>query len=303
MGIKRVVDTSFWTDGKVDEFTPEDKYFMLYLLTNPYTRQLGIYEISIKQVAFHLGYSVEAVKALIERFEKKYGIIAFSPETNEIAIINFLRHSVVKGGKPVEDCIKLDMTKVKNKSLIDYVFSKLKGNDDLNVTVKKVINDYFNEINNENGNDNDNDNERIVPRIVDESYPDSSNKHPRGEYNHVFLSDEEEEKLIDEYGIEFALRAIKFLDEYMEEKKDFKSDSHYLTIKRWVIDAAQEKEAKDIKNGKVKPARYGDFDVNVAFNSALERSYSDQAKTAADDKNIKQRMEALKAELGQGAEQ
>ena len=29
MGIKRIVDTSFWTDGKVDEFTPEDKYLML----------------------------------------------------------------------------------------------------------------------------------------------------------------------------------------------------------------------------------------------------------------------------------
>ena len=58
MGIKRLVDTSLWTDGKVDEFTPEDKYFMLYLLTNPFTTQLGIYELSIKQAAFQMGYSV-----------------------------------------------------------------------------------------------------------------------------------------------------------------------------------------------------------------------------------------------------
>ena len=49
MGIKRIVDVSFWTDGKVDEFSPEDKYFMLYLLTNPFSKQLGIYEISIRQ--------------------------------------------------------------------------------------------------------------------------------------------------------------------------------------------------------------------------------------------------------------
>ena len=48
MGIKRVVDTSFWTDDKVLEFTPEDRYFMLYLLTNPHTTQLGIYSISPK---------------------------------------------------------------------------------------------------------------------------------------------------------------------------------------------------------------------------------------------------------------
>ena len=125
MGIKRIVDTSFWTDGKVDEFSPEDKYFMLYLLTNPFTTQLGIYEISIKQVAFQLGYSVDAVKVLLDRFEAKYDMIIYSQKTNEIAIKNFLRHSIIKGGKPVEDCIKKEMSKVKNKSLIDEVFGVL----------------------------------------------------------------------------------------------------------------------------------------------------------------------------------
>ena len=55
MGLKRIVSTDFWTDGKVDDFTPEDKYFMLYLLTNPCSSLLGIYEISIKQAAFQMG--------------------------------------------------------------------------------------------------------------------------------------------------------------------------------------------------------------------------------------------------------
>lgn len=171
MGIKRIVDTSFWTDGKVDEFTPEDKYFMLYLLTNPFTTQLGIYEISIKQAAFQLGYSMDAVKALIDRFENKYGILIYSPKTDEIAIKNFLRHSIVKGGKPVEDCIKKEMLKVKNKKLIAKVFNHISDKDDLNVTVSKIItlykneNDIENDIENDNDNGNDNDNE--------ESYHDS----------------------------------------------------------------------------------------------------------------------------------
>ena len=217
MGVKRIVDTTFWTDGKVDEFTPEDKYFMLYLLTNPYSKQLGIYEISVKQAAFQLGYSVDAVKTLIDRFESKYKIIAFSPSTNEIAILNFLRHSVVKGGKPVEDCIKQDMTRVKNKKLIEFVFSRLKGKDGLNATVKKIIDEYFNEndIHNDNDNDNDNDNERIVDESYHESYHESSPKRAHGEYKHVFLSDDEEEKLIEEYGVDITARAIIFLDEYI----------------------------------------------------------------------------------------
>ena len=44
MAMFRKVHTEFWTDPKVlEEMTPEDKYFMLYLLTNPNTTQIGIY--------------------------------------------------------------------------------------------------------------------------------------------------------------------------------------------------------------------------------------------------------------------
>ena len=182
MGIKRIVDTAFWTDGKVDEFSPEDKYFMLYLLTNPFSTQLGIYEISIKQVAFQMGYSMDAVKVLIERFENKYHMIFYSSETNEIAIKNFLRHSIIKGGAPVRDCLIKEMRKVKNKELISKVFAHIKGLDTLNETVKNIIaeyeeNDtdtikYSNE--KDNNNDNENENENDVSstyrgRIVDVS--------------------------------------------------------------------------------------------------------------------------------------
>lgn len=142
MGIKRIVDTAFWTDGKVDDFTPEDKYFMLYLLTNPFTTQLGIYELSIRQAAFHLGYSKEAFRALLERFQNKYGVIIYSEDTNEVAIKNFLRHSIIKGGAPVRDCLIKELKKVKNRDLIAFVFSHIKQYENLNETVKKIIDEY-----------------------------------------------------------------------------------------------------------------------------------------------------------------
>ena len=70
MSVKRVVDTDFWNDSKVsDLFSAEDKYFMLYLLTNPHTTQLGIYELPISKAANELGYSKDVVKVLLERFE------------------------------------------------------------------------------------------------------------------------------------------------------------------------------------------------------------------------------------------
>lgn len=185
MGIKRIVDTSFWTDGKVDEFSPEDKYFMLYLLTNPFSTQLGIYGISIKQVAFQLGYSMDTVRVLLDRFENKYGIIIYSKETSEIAIKNFLRHSIVKGGFPVRDCLIKEMARVKNKDLIAQIFAHIKCREDLNKTVAEIIAEYEekngvlaysnsnkkdNENDNENENDNDNEDtstyrQRIVPIV------------------------------------------------------------------------------------------------------------------------------------------
>ena len=172
MGIKRIVDTSFWTDGKVDEFSPEDKYFMLYLLTCPFTKQLGIYEISVKQVAFQLGYSVDAVKVLLDRFENKYGIIIYSEATNEVAIKNYLKHSIIKGGAPVRDCLIREMKQVKNKTLIAEVFAHIKSYGSLNATVKNLIAEYeekngkllySNKKDNDNEIDNDNDNEVSYP--------------------------------------------------------------------------------------------------------------------------------------------
>ena len=238
MGIKRIVDTSFWTDGKVDEFSPEDKYFMLYLLTNPFTTQLGIYEISVKQVAFHLGYSVDAVNVLLERFENKYGIIIFSKTTNEVAIRNFLRHSIIKGGAPVRDCLIKEMKKVKDKSLIAKVFSHIKG-DSLNETVKNIIAEYEQKngslnYSNEKNNDNENDNENDVS--YHDSYNDSSTnrskpvRHKYGLYKNVLLSDDDLEKLKTEFS-DWEQR-IERLSEYIASTgKSYKN--HLATIRAW----------------------------------------------------------------------
>ena len=159
MGLKRIVSTDFWTDGKVDDFTPEDKYFMLYLLTNPSSTLLGIYEISIKQAAFHMGYSPETVTGLIDRFQNRYGIVIYSKKTNEIAIKNYLRHGIVKGGKPIADCLLSDINAVKDKELISAVFDHVLRYKDLNKTVLHVISNYMSGGNGQDdGQEQDNDN-------------------------------------------------------------------------------------------------------------------------------------------------
>ncbi len=139
--VKRAVSVSFWTDKKVTEnFSPEDKFFMLYLLTNPQTTQLGIYEFSVSDASHRTGYSKETINILLNRFENVYGIIKYSQITGEVAIKNFLRHSIVKGGKPVMDCLLKEEKKVKDKSLLQYVFDNLENyKESLNLTVLEFM--------------------------------------------------------------------------------------------------------------------------------------------------------------------
>lgn len=162
--INRVVSTSFWEDETiVNDFSPEDKYFYLYLITNPHTSQLGVYKLVPKTAAFELGYSKEAVMVLLERFENKYDMIRYNKETCEVAIKNYLRHSVVKGGKPVMDCLIKEESRVEDKTLLEYVYDNNIHKDNLNITVKDYLIHLGNLLNkNINDNDNDNDNERIV---------------------------------------------------------------------------------------------------------------------------------------------
>lgn len=183
--VKRPVDTSFWEDDKIiDQFTPEDRYFMLYLLTNPHTTQVGIYHLPYKFAAFELGYSLEATKSLIDRFENKYHVIAYSKDHQEIAILNALKHNIVKGGKPVEDCIRSELRQVKDTSLIEKVYDHLtdfweSSHRKVDRSIQLIFSDLLQRrkepkeellLNDkENENDKDNENENENERIVDDS--------------------------------------------------------------------------------------------------------------------------------------
>ena len=252
MGIKRIVDVSFWTDGKVDEFTPEDKYFMLWLMTNPFSTLLGIYEISIKQAAFQMGYSPEAVTGLLDRFANKYGVILYSKDTGEIAIKNFLRHSIVKGGKPVVDCIKRDMQAVKNKDLIRAVFEHISAKGGINQTVQAIIAEYL-------GNGNGNGNGNGV------SYPDTGNESPtnrpkpikgiHGVNENVLLSAAEYNKLKELYPDSY-IKKIDKLSIYMY-RTGKQYEDHFSIIQQWAKEDA-ERNSSAVSNPFLKMAQGGE---------------------------------------------
>lgn len=94
-------------------------------------------------------------------------------------------------------------------------------------------------------------------------------KHKHGEFQNVLLTDAELQKLTDEYGGILTLEAITYLDEYIEEKA-YKSKSHYLAIKRWVIEAVQDRKKKPVANA-TKPKNTTDD-----FMSQLQQMYNEE---------------------------
>ena len=77
-------------------------------------------------------------------------------------------------------------------------------------------------------------------------------KHKFGEYQHVLLTDQELQKLRAEY--ENTDELIKYLDEYIE-MKGYKAKSHYLCIKKWVVDAVNKNAPKTVKKQDKKPSK------------------------------------------------
>ena len=85
-----------------------------------------------------------------------------------------------------------------------------------------------------------------IPASEDKSSTASAkaSKHKYGEYKNVLLKDEELQRLKQDYLNWEEL--IKYLDEYIE-MKGYKAKSHYLCIKKWVVDAVNKNKKSSDK--------------------------------------------------------
>lgn len=121
MATYRKLHTTFWTDPFVENLTQEQKLFYLYLITNTKTKQSGIYEITKKYMAFETGFSIKEITELITYFVND-GKILYSETTNEIAIVNWVKHNLSLSHSVLK-CIETDLYEVKDKVLIKTLYT------------------------------------------------------------------------------------------------------------------------------------------------------------------------------------
>lgn len=159
MAIYRNISMSFWSDTKVvDNFSPEDKFFMLYCLTNTYTNLCGCYEISIKQMSRDTGYNEETIKTLLKRFTEEYKVIQYNEENKELFIKNWNKYNWTKSSKLDKPLLE-DIKKIKTKEFKEQISEIYNKRDTVSIpyiypmdTTVSVSDTNINKINNNNYN-------------------------------------------------------------------------------------------------------------------------------------------------------
>ena len=157
MSKQRYVSTKFWQDNYIIDKDPIEKLLFLYLLTNPLTNILGIYEISIKIIAFDTGIDSEMVLKILERFEKDNKVKYFK---GYIALKNFTKHQKdnPKINKGIE--ILISETPLELLSWVNIDRKRFNLPDSLYIDYGKTMN-YSNSNSNINSNSNSNSNVNI----------------------------------------------------------------------------------------------------------------------------------------------
>ena len=109
-----------------DDFTPEDRYFYLYLLTNPHTNLCGCYEISIKQMANEMGYDAKKVGKLIERFSFTHNLIRYSQSGRELLIFHWSKYNWTSSEKFRKPLLQ-EIQNVKTDDFREYLLKLFDG--------------------------------------------------------------------------------------------------------------------------------------------------------------------------------
>ena len=128
MAIYRNVMMNFWTDAKVaDDFTPEDRYFYLYLFTNPHTNLCGCYEVSLKCMSYEMGYNKETIEKLLKRFEHEHDVVRYDPTTKEILILNWYKYNWTSSEKFRKPLLS-EIESIKSDKFRSYLIDRFNGN-------------------------------------------------------------------------------------------------------------------------------------------------------------------------------
>lgn len=93
MDVKRCINVRMWSDSWFEGLPPDFKLVWVYLLTNEYTNMLGVYELSLKRIAYDTGLDKETLSKAFEGFAKDSK--AFYLFDKWVVLPNFLKNQAL----------------------------------------------------------------------------------------------------------------------------------------------------------------------------------------------------------------
>lgn len=153
---KRMIDTALWNNEDIIEnFTAEDKYFWLYLLTSPHTNILGVFKYSPALIARDMGLHKDTVVNLLYRFEKTHGLILADKETSEVLILNWYKFNWTKSETFVT-ALKAELAKLNSQVVADEVEKRINSIGIDTVSIRYPYRPINNNINSNNTDEHNN---------------------------------------------------------------------------------------------------------------------------------------------------
>ena len=171
----------------------------------------GQYVTSIRQLAIRYGFSRYIISKVLDDLEQD-GMIIREPIGRVWTLLTIVNYTKYQGKQQ----------KNEKNSASDLTGDSASNSAGDSAIYSPQVNKEYKVINNK---------EREEPELASVK----PFRHPIGEYNNVFLSNEEAAKLVQEFGEEIVKREIESLSNHLATKKNsYKDDAHYATLRKWI---------------------------------------------------------------------
>ena len=120
-----MIDTDMWLDSQiVDDFTQNEIYLWLYILTSPRTNICGILKNSKTMMCIESKMKKEDFEESIKNLENKHRVIKYNETNDEILILKWHKHNWTKSSTLIK-CLREQLEKIKTQEFRDYIESKI----------------------------------------------------------------------------------------------------------------------------------------------------------------------------------
>lgn len=135
----RILSQQLWQTQKWRKKIKDikERYLWLYLLSCPNSKTCGIFYIPTETIANETKLSEEDVIKYLNHF-KELSMVDYNEETEEILIYNFPKYNIIRLGKPMEDCLRSELSLVRDTNLIRKMISYLEKYIEYRVNDKKI---------------------------------------------------------------------------------------------------------------------------------------------------------------------